>query len=88
MKDPSGLWIWAVNGHALRGAGGGRAIEIFFRRLNSGADVSVEELLSPFRTQRTARHDSEIISAMREGMRSLLRKLHARHAFHAITLSA
>ncbi|WP_434348626.1 JmjC domain-containing protein [Myxococcus virescens] len=83
-RDGPTRWICSANGHALRGVGGGRAVEIFFRKLNSGADVSVEELLSPFRTQRTARNDSEIIAATHEGMRSLLKKL---HAFHAITLS-
>ncbi|WIG97795.1 cupin domain-containing protein [Myxococcus sp. SDU36] len=84
-RDGATRWICSANGHALRGVGGGRAVEILFRKLNSGTAVGVKAVLSPFRTRRTARHDSEIIAATREGMRELLKKL---HAFHAITLSA
>ncbi|MFP2956852.1 JmjC domain-containing protein [Myxococcus sp. 1LA] len=84
-RNSATRWLCSANGHALHGVGGGRAIEIFFRKLNSGTELIVKELLRPFKTRRTATLDSDVIAATREGMRGLLQKL---HSFRVITLSA
>ncbi|GHG75458.1 cupin domain-containing protein [Comamonas sp. JC664] len=83
-RDGARRWLCAGNGHALRGAGGGKAVDTLFQRLNTGRAVSVGELLQPFRVRHTATHDADIIAATRDGMRSLLEKL---HTFRSITLT-
>ncbi|AKQ65691.1 cupin family protein [Myxococcus hansupus] len=83
-RDGARQWLCAVNGHALRGIGGGKTVETLFQRLNTGRAVSVGELIQPFRARHTATHDADIIAATRDGMRSLLEKL---HTFRSITLT-
>ncbi|WP_426752678.1 JmjC domain-containing protein [Myxococcus sp. Y35] len=83
-RDGTRRWLCAANGHALRGAGGGRAVDTFFQRLNSGRAMRVAALLRPFRVSHSTAHDPDVIAASREGMHSLLEKL---HTFRAITFT-
>jgi len=84
-RDGGRHWLCAANGHALRGTGGGKAIDAFFQRLNRGRNERVGELLQPFRVAHTAKHGSDVIAATRDGMRNVLEKL---HTFRAITLTS
>ncbi|AKQ65692.1 hypothetical protein A176_002604 [Myxococcus hansupus] len=63
MKDPSGLWIWAVNGHAFPGPGEALARRLF-DALDTGAPCRVDALCGLGRT-----------AAQREEVRVLLGSL-------------
>jgi 50S ribosomal protein L16 3-hydroxylase len=76
-RDGASRWVCAANGHLLRGAGGGRAVEALFKTLGSGREAQVGDLLRPFRSGGKTARNVDVFAATREGMRTVLGKLHA-----------
>ncbi|CAM3286424.1 cupin [Corallococcus sp. ZKHCc1 1396] len=76
-QEDTTRWICAANGQALRGKGGGQAVAKLFKELASGRESRVGDLLRPFRSGGRTAPDVDVIAATREGMRSVLEKLHA-----------
>ncbi len=72
MKDPSGLWIWAVNGHAFPGPGEALARRLF-EALDTGAPRRVDALCGLGRS-----------AAQREEVRALLASLLRLRALQAV----
>ncbi|MCE9666378.1 cupin [Myxococcus stipitatus] len=80
----AGAWSCAANGHVWHGSGGGRELVRFFDTLASGREAHVGALLAPFPKGPQTRHTHSRIAATREGLRSVLEKLHACRAITRI----